>query len=106
MKYRDEETREALAAEYALGTLQGPARRRFERSLKDDPGLRRLVVEWQARLAPLDAVAQPVPPPPHWGGWCLAPDEFEFWQGRESRLHDRIRYRRSDPEWTIDRLSP
>ena len=49
---------------------------------------------------------QPVPPPPHWGGWCLTPEEFEFWQGRESRLHDRIRYRRADPGWTIERLSP
>ena len=49
---------------------------------------------------------QPVPPPPHWGGWRLIPEEFEFWQGRESRLHDRIRYRRSDPGWAIDRLSP
>ena len=49
---------------------------------------------------------QPVPPPPHWGGWRLIPEDFEFWQGRESRLHDRIRYRRSDPGWAIDRLSP
>jgi anti-sigma-K factor RskA len=64
VRYRNEPTREALAAEYALGTLQGPARRRFERSFKDDPGLRRLVAEWQTRLAPLDEAAQPVVPPP------------------------------------------
>ncbi len=63
MKYRNEQIREALAAEYALGTLQGAARRRFERSLRDDPGLRRLVAEWQARLAPLDAAAKPIAPP-------------------------------------------
>jgi anti-sigma-K factor RskA len=63
VKYRNEQIREALAAEYALGTLQGAARRRFERSLKDDPGLRRLVVEWQTRLAPLDTAAKPVAPP-------------------------------------------
>ena len=63
MKYRNEQIREALAAEYAVGTLQGAARRRFERSLKDDPPLRRLVAEWQARLAPLDAAAAPVAPP-------------------------------------------
>lgn len=63
MKYRNEQLREALASEYALGTLQGRARRRFERTLKDDPQLRALVNRWQDRLAPLDAVGQSVQPP-------------------------------------------
>jgi anti-sigma-K factor RskA len=63
VKYRNEQLREALASEYALGTLQGRARRRFERSLKDDPQLRALVNRWQDRLAPLDAVGQSVQPP-------------------------------------------
>jgi pyridoxamine 5'-phosphate oxidase len=44
--------------------------------------------------------------PPHWGGYCLAPNYFEFWQGRESRLHDRIVYRRSGSDWTRARLAP
>jgi pyridoxamine 5'-phosphate oxidase len=45
--------------------------------------------------------------PPHWGGFRVIPDEIEFWQGRPSRLHDRLLYRRGeDGNWTIQRLSP
>ncbi len=44
--------------------------------------------------------------PETWGGYCLAPVTIEFWQGRENRLHDRIRYRSVGGEWSIDRLSP
>jgi pyridoxamine 5'-phosphate oxidase len=45
--------------------------------------------------------------PPHWGGFRLAPDEFEFWQQGELRLHDRFRYRLGEGEdWSIERLSP
>ena len=47
-----------------------------------------------------------VPRPPHWGGWLLRPDVFEFWQGRPNRLHDRFRYVRVGTVWRIDRLSP
>jgi len=47
-----------------------------------------------------------VPLPPYWGGFRLRPDSIEFWQGRSSRLHDRIRYVRSGDNWRIERLSP
>jgi pyridoxamine 5'-phosphate oxidase len=49
-----------------------------------------------------------VPRPPHWGGWLLVPEVFEFWQGRPNRLHDRFRYRRDDvtQDWVIERLAP
>jgi pyridoxamine 5'-phosphate oxidase len=44
--------------------------------------------------------------PPHWGGFRLVPHAFEFWQGRRSRLHDRIVYRLGDSHWQIGRLAP
>lgn len=50
---------------------------------------------------------QPVPTPPAWGGFCLKPDLFEFWQGQLNRLHDRFQYtRRADEDWEIVRLAP
>ena len=46
------------------------------------------------------------PRPPHWGGYRLAPEYFEFWQGRPSRLHDRLTYQRSGTSWALERISP
>jgi pyridoxamine 5'-phosphate oxidase len=47
-----------------------------------------------------------IPKPPHWGGVRVIPQEIEFWQGRPSRLHDRLRYQLVDGIWQIDRLAP
>jgi pyridoxamine 5'-phosphate oxidase len=48
----------------------------------------------------------PIPRPPHWGGYRVIPDKIEFWQGRSSRLHDRLVYRLDGSVWIIERLSP
>jgi pyridoxamine 5'-phosphate oxidase len=59
------------------------------------------------RAAERDFGDDPVPAPPHWGGFRVVPETVEFWQGRTSRLHDRLRFRRSDPDgWIVERLAP
>jgi pyridoxamine 5'-phosphate oxidase len=64
--------------------------------------------ELEARLAEIETrfAAQPVPCPLFWGGFRVAPEQIEFWQGRESRLHDRILYTLRDGLWQISRLAP
>jgi pyridoxamine 5'-phosphate oxidase len=60
-------------------------------------------------LAKIDrqfAEADEVPVPPHWGGWRIRPESVEFWQGRRDRLHDRLRFRRNDNGWHVERLAP
>jgi pyridoxamine 5'-phosphate oxidase len=52
------------------------------------------------------ADAAVLPLPPFWGGYRLAPDQIEFWQGRESRLHDRIQFVKTGEGWTLARLAP
>ena len=47
-----------------------------------------------------------IPRPTNWGGYTIIPERFEFWQGRENRLHDRIEYRYEDGKWKIRRLAP
>lgn len=62
----------------------------------------------EARFAELEQhyAGREVPRPEHWGGYRLIPERFEFWQGRASRLHDRIEYQRSGHIWCRQRLAP
>jgi pyridoxamine 5'-phosphate oxidase len=63
--------------------------------------------ELDHRFAEFDA-AHPgeIRRPPHWGGYRLVPDVYEFWEHRDNRLHDRIRYLRDGENWTVERLQP
>ena len=67
----------------------------------DRSALQQLVAVTEARFA-----GQEPPCPPHWGGYRLLPDRLEFWQGRPSRLHDRLNYRLNDGQWLRERLAP
>jgi pyridoxamine 5'-phosphate oxidase len=60
---------------------------------------------WEAALARWPEGSE-VPLPEHWGGYRVVPASVELWQGRESRLHDRLRYRRAGETWVIERVAP
>jgi pyridoxamine 5'-phosphate oxidase len=82
-----------------LGAWSSPQSNEIaDRSVLDD-----LVAATDKRFA----TAEVIPRPANWGGWRLMPTEWEYWQGRPSRLHDRLRYRPdSDGTWNITRLAP
>jgi pyridoxamine 5'-phosphate oxidase len=64
--------------------------------------------ELEARYAELerDYEGREVPLPPHWGGYRLRPEAIEFWEHRDNRLHDRVRFTRAREAWTVERLGP
>ena len=66
---------------------------------------RSVLEEQQKQLLARFANGEP-PRPPHWGGYRIVPTVFEFWHGRPSRLHDRIRFRLVNNAWVVDRLAP
>lgn len=63
--------------------------------------------ELEQRFAQFSAMyGDEVPKPPHWGGYLVVPSKIEFWQGRPSRMHDRLLYRKENDKWSMTRLAP
>ena len=75
-------------------------------SRQSAPLAERAELERQGREIEGRYPGEDVPLPPFWGGFRLAPERIEFWQGRIDRLHDRLRYTRSDDAWIVERLYP
>ncbi len=92
---------EAYFASRPEGSKLGAWTSRQSGVIPDRTVLERALAEAAARFE-----GQSVPCPPDWGGFRVIPDAVEFWQGRESRLHDRIRFRRVAGSWRCERLSP
>ena len=84
------------------GLREPPFKNEFRALIPGRKALEEAMKELEKKYA-----GRAVPLPPHWGGFRLVPETVEFWQGRRSRLHDRLRYRRTtDGSWTVERLAP
>jgi pyridoxamine 5'-phosphate oxidase len=75
-------------------------------SPQSQPIANRQVLEEKEKQYTEQFAKQKITRPPHWGGYIIIPSYFEFWQGRSSRLHDRIIYQLENNEWIINRLAP
>jgi len=81
-----------------LGALASPQ----SQTMKDREQLEKLFSETETKYKNID----PLPRPEHWGGYIIVPDYYEFWQGRDNRMHDRIIYKANGKDWLRERLAP
>ncbi len=98
-------SREASVAYFATrprGSRLGANVSSQSQAVPDRKVLEQALSDWDQRYSDHDDI----PCPEHWGGYAVRPDEIEFWQGRESRLHDRLVYHRDGDAWRIVRLAP
>lgn len=95
------EESDAYYATRDLGSRIGAHASHQSQPIADRAALDAKVADQQATFG-----AGPVPRPAWWGGWRLAPSAWEFWQQGDHRLHDRVRYERNGPVWTLQRLQP
>ncbi len=84
-----------------LGSRLGAWASPQSRVLRDRAELEQLLASTEQRF-----LQEPPHCPPHWGGYRLLPERIEFWQGRPSRLHDRLNFRKMGDEWLCERLAP
>jgi pyridoxamine 5'-phosphate oxidase len=75
-------------------------------SRQSEPVASREELERRVELLRRELAGRPIPLPDDWGGWRLRPVSFEFWQNRDDRLHDRLRYRGDGGGWALERLQP
>ncbi len=101
----DRETTEAYWATRPRGSQIGAWSSPQSTVLAGREALDALQAQVERRFGGLDGT-DPIPAPPHWGGWRITPVTVEFWQGRTGRLHDRLRYRRDGHRWVTERLAP
>ena len=94
----------AYFATRARGSQLGAWASRQSEVIADRAVLDRRLADVEARFP----LGEEIPLPPFWGGYVVVPDSIEFWEGRADRLHDRLRYSRTDPSgaWELERLSP
>jgi len=92
---------EAYFASRSRGAQLSAAASEQSQVLDSRDELEKRVAELSERYAGVD-----IPCPPHWGGYRVRPAAVEFWQGRQNRLHDRLRYRSTGDGWVIERLNP